>query len=104
LYSWFDVLVRVKVSKDGFEELGRISHERIAEISRERECSGAMDESPWQCTQNARQDWRSQIARSIVMDETIFTISQLGMQASDIARPGKAIAQVVFARRPAAVA
>ena len=97
-------LVLLKVSKDGFEELGRISHERIAEITHERECSGPTDESSWQCTQNARQDWRSQIQRSIVMDETIFTISQLGIQASDIARPGKAIAQVVFARRPAAVA
>jgi len=97
-------LVLMKVSKDGFEELGRISHARIAEITRERECAVDMDESPWQCTQNAPQDWRSQIVRSIVMDGTIFTISQLGMQASDIARPGKAIAQVVFARQPAAVA
>jgi hypothetical protein len=97
-------LVLMKVSKGGLEELGRISHARIAEITRERECSGATDQTSWQCTQNARQDWRSQIQRSIVMDETIFTISQLGIQATDLARPDKAIAQVVFARRPASVA
>lgn len=97
-------LVLLQVSKDGFAELGRISHTALAEMTRERECSGPTDESTWQCTQDVHQDWRSQIQRSIVMDETLFTISQLGIQANDIARPGKAIAQVVFARRPTTVA
>lgn len=97
-------LVLLRVSKDDLEELGRISHARLAEITHERECAGPVDAGNWQCNQNPRQDWRSQIQRSIVMDETIFTISQLGIQASDIARPDRAIARVVFARRPAAVA
>jgi uncharacterized secreted protein with C-terminal beta-propeller domain len=97
-------LVLLQVGKHGFEELGRISHLGLAEITRDRECSGPTDESNWQCTQDIHQDWRSQIQRSIVMDETIFTISQLGMQANDIARPGKVLARVAFARKPAAVA
>ena len=97
-------LVLLQVSKDGFEELGRISHTGLARITRERECAGPTDESTWQCTQNVAQDWRSQIQRSIVMDETIFTISQLGMQANLLARPGRPLAQVVFARKPVAVA
>ncbi|HEU5056822.1 MAG TPA: beta-propeller domain-containing protein [Kofleriaceae bacterium] len=97
-------LVLLQVSKDGFETLGRINHTALARIARERECSNATDESNWQCRQDVHQDWRSQIQRSIVMDETIFTISQLGMQANDIARPGRPIAQVVFARKPVAVA
>ena len=69
-----------------------------------RECAGATDESSWQCTQNLAQDWRSQIQRSIVMDETIFTVSQLGMQANLLARPGRPLSQVAFARKPVAVA
>ena len=97
-------LILLQVSKDGFEELGRISHTGLARITRDRECTDATDESNWQCRQDVHQDWRSQIQRSIVMDETIFTISQLGMQANNLARPGKPIAQVVFARRPATVA
>ncbi len=97
-------LVLLQVSKDGFEQLGRISHAGLAEITRERECSGPTDESNWQCTQDVHQDWRSQIQRSIVMDETIFTISQLGMQANLLARPGRPLSQVVFARKPVSVA
>jgi len=97
-------LVLLQVSKNGFAELGRISHTDLAEITRDRECAGPTDESNWQCRQDVHQDWRAQIQRSIVMDETIFTISQLGIQASDIHRPGRAIAQLVFARRPTTVA
>ena len=97
-------LVLLQVSKNSIEQLGRISHTALAEITRDRECTGATDDSNWQCRQEVHQDWRSQIQRSIVMDETIFTISQLGMQANLLTRPGKAIAQVVFARRPATVA
>jgi len=97
-------LVLLQVSKESIEELGRISHTGLAGITRERECSAPTDESNWQCTQDIHQDWRAQIQRSIVMDETLFTISQLGIQANDIARPGKALARVVFARKPVAVA
>jgi hypothetical protein len=97
-------LVLLQVSKDGFEQLGRISHTALAEITRDRECTGATDDSNWQCRQDLHQDWRSQIQRSIVMDETIFTISQLGMQANLIARPGKPIAQLAFARKPVSLA
>jgi hypothetical protein len=97
-------LILLQVSKDGFEQLGRISHTALARTMRAQECAVATTENEWQCRQGAHQDWRSQIQRSIVMDDTLFTISQLGLQANKIAQPGKALARVLFPRKPVAVA
>jgi len=98
----FAGLMILQVTKSSFEELGRVTHSTLAEKARIAECrTGA---SPYPCTQPSHQDWRAQIARSIIMDELIVSLSPLGLQVNDLARPGRTVARLLLVRPPVSVA
>jgi hypothetical protein len=98
-------VVLLQVAKNGFEELGRISHQALADTTRSIECAGGAAASSHPCANRHQQpDWRSQIQRSIVMDEVLVTISQLGLQWNSLVRPKQPLAGVAFARPAVALA
>ncbi len=59
--------VALEANRGGIEEIGRLTH---TEPKSEAE--------PWDV------DWRGQIRRSLVVGDTLFTLSELGLKASDL--------------------
>ena len=97
-------LVVLKVRADRFVELGRISHVDLAAAVRQVECAASVGVPSYPCSSPVHQDWRAQIQRSIVIDDTILTLSGLGFQLSRLGRPDRTLARVPFARAPVALA
>jgi len=59
--------VALDVGRNGIEEIGRLTHTELEE--------GA---EPWSI------DWRGQIRRSLVVGDKLYTLSELGLEASDL--------------------
>jgi uncharacterized secreted protein with C-terminal beta-propeller domain len=93
-------LVMLQVEKDSFEELGRITHDRLADQLRTAECAQAVNNGNYLCTNPTHPDWRAQIHRSIIMDELIVSLSNLGLQVNNLNRPDRTVARVMLAPLP----
>ena len=88
-------LMMLQVSRDSFEELGRVSHARMSEMARIADCTRQAGTQP--CTVAAPQhDWRSQITRSIIMDDVILSLSGLGIQVNELTRPERTVARLLL--------
>jgi hypothetical protein len=95
-------LVLLQVERDSFEELGRVTHTSLARSVRADQC--ASDAATYPCGTPEYQDWRAQIVRSIVMDDLLVSISNLGIQVNPLARPERTIARLLLVRPPVRVA
>ena len=96
-------LVLLRVQRDSFEELGRVTHTALVKTARAAECSTERARH-WPCSQPVQQDWRAQILRSIIVDDAIVSLSTLGLQVDDLRRPGRVLARVLLPRLAATVA
>jgi hypothetical protein len=96
-------LVLLRVQRDSFEELGRVTHTALVKTARAAEC-GAQRARTWPCSTPVQQDWRAQIVRSIIVDGAIVSLSNLGLQVDDLRRPGRVLARVLLPRLAATVA
>jgi uncharacterized secreted protein with C-terminal beta-propeller domain len=70
-------------ARRGFEELGRITHEKLA-------VRAGYDQNGWAYGYGG-------ISRSIIMDEYVFTLSNLGLQANVVREPTAERVAVLFA-------
>lgn len=60
--------VALEADRDGLSEIGRLTHTESRE-----------DAEPWDI------DWRGQIRRSLVIGDSLYTLSELGLEVSDLA-------------------
>jgi hypothetical protein len=85
----------------GFEERGRISHASLAERARRASCEKVSTNNAYYCNAGSA-DWYwgyayGGITRSIIMDEYVFTLSNVGLLVNDLAEPTRERASVMFA-------
>jgi uncharacterized secreted protein with C-terminal beta-propeller domain len=93
--SSFLGLALLEVNKDSFVELGRISHADL--IDRPGTCASG-DGRLQPCPAPHHMDGRTQITRSIIMDDVIFSLSGLGLQVNQLQQPRRTLARLLLAR------
>ena len=87
-HSYETGLLVVDITKNDVSERTRLTHQSLVE---EFYCEGDPD-----CEDKEINAYESQIRRSIVMDDYLFTISRFGIMISDLANGEDTVKSVLF--------
>ncbi len=84
---------------DGFSSRGRVSHNHLVERWRQKQCE--QNKQQYYCQNQYQQNYWwgwANLNRSIIMDDTIFTLSNLGIMAHKIEDTDSALSTVELAK------